>query len=61
MMTCKKYILDLGYPEDTHYLSHVDGQLHIVSVSKPINHDQYCMEFKNESGLVQVRALLLIN
>lgn len=59
MMQCKKYILDLSYPEDTHYLSHVDGRLHVISTAQPFNHDEYCMEFENISGDVQVSYVKL--
>lgn len=59
MMECTKYILDTNYPEDTHYLSHADGSLHVVSQPTPYSHDEYCMEFKNNSGDIEVRLELI--
>lgn len=60
MMTCKKYILDTNYADDTNYLSHVDGRLYVVSMAgDPYDHDQYCIEYKNASGNIVVSLYMI--
>ncbi|XP_037042107.1 uncharacterized protein LOC119078616 [Bradysia coprophila] len=42
--TCNKYKLS-NDPDDAHYISHVDGSVHVRNYEKPFSFDEYCVEF----------------
>lgn len=53
MQGCGKYKLSNDDPDDAHYISHVDGSLHVHHLDEPISNDDYCVELLN-TGTVDV-------
>ncbi|KAG4065998.1 hypothetical protein HA402_001245 [Bradysia odoriphaga] len=54
--TCNRYKLT-DDPDDAHYISHVDGSLHVNHFEKPFSNDEYCVEFL-DTGTVDMHTFV---